>query len=94
MPNNYIKNLSTKYNVSVNALEDVWSDAKNKVENQNDKNYWPKVVHVFKNMIKSKYNINENLDFHNFINLTNENYEEQEEMPTKKLQQDNIKDKI
>lgn len=92
MPTSYIKRISNDHNISINQLEKDWEEAKTNIDKDSN-GYWPKVVSVFKNIINSKYNINENISFKDFQNLTNENYEEQEEIPTKSIQQQNVKDK-
>ena len=92
MPNAYIERISKDHNISVEQLEKYWVKAKYIVDTDTD-GYWPKVVSVFKSILKSKHNIDENVSFKDFNNLTNENYDEQEEMPSKHMQQLNIKDK-
>lgn len=91
MPVKYIQNISKKYNIPVNDLEQYWNEAKNKIKGKND---WGLVVQIFKNILKSKYNINENikLDFDEFKEIIEE-FETQENIPTKQTYNKNIKDK-
>lgn len=95
MPNNYINDLSTKYGISRNNLEKDWSEAEKAVDKSKyGDNYYAVVTSIFKKMINSHYNLNENvfsnLNFKQFYLYEDTiNHYEIEEMPTKELQRDN-----
>ena len=62
MPNNYIQSLSKKHNISTNSLESLWDKAKKQAKKQDRKDDYAYIMGIFKNMIKGKYGIKENIN--------------------------------
>lgn len=58
MPNNYIKSISSKYNIPVSTLEKDWKKAKEYADSENQ---YGLITHIFKNIINKHHGLKEEI---------------------------------